>query len=104
MRDRLVVEGADDVDQRVAARELREKLRRRPLALAERLAGKVDVADVGVRELLRIEELREVIEPLVGHLDDADVRLHAGAVRTGLRVALRDRVEHRSSCRSAESR
>ena len=33
----------------------------------------VDVGDVGVDDLLRLEDLGQPVEPLVGHLDDADV-------------------------------
>ena len=91
--DGLVGEGADDVDEGVAAGELCEELRGRALAVAEGLAGEVDVADVGEGELLRVEELRELVEAFVGDLDDADVGLDAGAVRARLRVALRDGVE-----------
>ena len=66
---------------------------RRALAVAEGLAGEVDVADVGEGELLGLEDLRERVEAGVRHLDDADVRLDAGAVRAGLGVAPRDGVE-----------
>ena len=56
-------------------------------------AGQVDVGDVGLHDLLRLEHLGEPVEPLVGHLDDADVELRA-AVAAGLGVAARQRVEH----------
>ena len=52
----------------------------------------VDVGDVGLDDLLRLEDLGEPVEPLVGHLDDADVELHpAEAARLG--VAAGERVE-----------
>jgi len=95
VRHRLILERAHNVDQRIAPRELRQELRRRPLPATERLARKVDVADIRERELLRVKYLREPVEPSVRHLNHADVRLDARTVRPGLRVALRDGVEYR---------
>ena len=38
-------------------------------------AGDVDELDGGRDDLLRLDDLGERVEPRVGHLDDADVRL-----------------------------
>ena len=39
--------------------------------------GQVDVRDVGLDDLLRLEDLGEAVEPRVGHLDHPDVELQA---------------------------
>ena len=54
---------------------------------------KVHVGDVGVDDLLGLEHVGELVEPVVGHLDDADVELEP-AVAAGLGMAAGERVEH----------
>ena len=58
----------------------------------ERRRGQVDVGHVGRHLALGLEQLGEPGQPLVGHLDDADVDGHA-AEAAGLGVAPGERVE-----------
>ena len=106
MRVVRVLERADDVEQRVGVAEPREMLGRQllrpdvPLGRGGR-RRQVDVGDVGLDDLLRLEDLGEPVEPLVGHLDDADVELHA-AEAAGLGVAAGERVEDGRLARSGK--
>ena len=107
MRVGRVLERADDVEQRVRVAEPGEVLGRQVLrpdvALRRgRRRGQVDVGDVGLDDLLRLEDLGEPVEPLVGHLDDADVELHP-AEPAGLGVAPGQRVEDGRLARSGKT-
>ena len=78
VRQRRILERPDDVEQRVGLAQPGEVLGRQLLgpdvALGRRRRRRqVDVGDVGVDDLLRLEDLGEPVEPGVGHLDDADV-------------------------------
>ena len=101
-----VLERADDVEQRVRLAEPGEVLGRQLLgpdvALGRGRRGRqVDVGDVGLDDLLRLEDRGQPVEPLVGHLDDADVELHA-AEPAGLGVAPGQRVEDGRLARSGK--
>ena len=70
-----IVEGAGDVEERVGVADQGEDVRvDRALARRTGRDGDVDVGDVGVGRLLRVEERRQPVDALVGHLHDADVR------------------------------
>ena len=97
MRIGRVLEGADDVEQRVRIAQPGEVVGRQLLgpdvALGRRRRRRqVDVGDVGVDDLLRLEDPGQRVEPVVGDLDDADVEGHP-AVAAGLGVAAGQRVE-----------
>ena len=96
-RKRWVVEGTHDMDERVRLPQAGEMLGRQLLRSDVALAGcgwrgQVDVGDVGVDDLLGLEDLGQLAEPVVRHLDDADVELHA-AEAAGFGVPSRQRVE-----------
>ena len=87
---RVVLERPDDVEQRVRLAEPGEVLGGQLLgpdaALRRgRRGGQVDVGDVGVDDLLGLEDLGQAVQALVGHLDDADVELHARRSRRSRR-------------------
>ncbi len=93
-----VLERTDDVEERVGLAQPREMIGRQllrpdPPLGGRRRRGEVDVRDVGLDDLLRLEDLGEPVEPVVGDLDDADVQRHA-TVPARLRVAARQRVEN----------
>ena len=103
---RRVVPGPDDVDERVGLAEPRHVLGGQLVGAdsALRRCGRrrqVDVGDVRLDDLLRLEHLGELVEARVGHLDHADVQLE-GAVAAGLGVAARERVEHGGLARAGE--
>ena len=92
-----VLERAHDVEQRVAVAQPGEVVGRQLLgpdpALGRgRRRGQVDVGHVGLDDLLGLEDLGQAVEPLVGHLDDADVEGDP-AVAAGLGVATGQGVE-----------
>ncbi len=78
--DVLVLEGADDLADRVGLADVREELVAQALTLAGAPddARDVDEVDGGGEDLLRGEDLRELGQPRVGDADDADVRLDGG--------------------------
>ena len=96
MRDVRVFKAADDVNDRVAAADVREELVAEPLALRRALdkACNVDELDDGGRELLGVVLVAQPFEPLVRHGHDADVRVD-GAERVVVRgdTRVRDGVE-----------
>jgi hypothetical protein len=75
--DVLVVEAADDVDDRIGLADVGEELVAEALALrrAGDEPGDVDELDNRRDDPLRLDDRREGAEPRVGQLDDADVRL-----------------------------
>jgi hypothetical protein len=94
-RDRRVIEGTRDVEQRIGIANEGQQVRV-DRALARRAGGDGDihVRDVGVGRLLRIEQRREPVDPLVGNLDDADVGRRAPAGESaGLGMAAGERIE-----------
>ena len=108
VRDGRVLERADDVEQRVGVAQPREVVGRQLLGpdVALGRGGRrrqVDVGDVGLDDLLRLEDLGQRVEPRVGHLDDADVEGDA-AVAAGLGVAAGQRVEDGRLARSRQAR
>ena len=97
MRVGRILERADDVEQRIGVAQPREVVGRQLLGPDAALGrggrrGQVDVRDVGLDDLLRLEDLGEPVEALVGDLDDADVERDP-AVAAGLGVAAGQRVE-----------
>ena len=78
VHDVLVVEAAHDVDNGVRAADVLEELVAEPRALARALDKTRDVheLDDGGRLLVRVVHLGELVEPLVRHGDDADIRLN----------------------------
>jgi hypothetical protein len=93
-----VVEGPHHVHDRVHLADVREELVAQSLALgcARDQAGDVHELDCRRNDLLRSIDLRELCEPQVGHLDDADVGLD-GAERIVFRCDARfgQRIEQR---------
>ena len=97
VRVRRVLERPDDVEQRVRVAQPGEVVGRQLLGPdvafgRGRRRRQVDVGDVGLDDLLRLEDAGQRVEPIVRDLDDADVQGHA-AVATGLGVAASQRVE-----------
>ena len=97
MRVGRILERADDVEQRVGVAQAREVVGRQLLgpdaALGRgRRRGQVDVRDVGLDDLLGLEDLGQPVEARVGDLDDADVERDP-AVAAGLGVAAGQGVE-----------
>ena len=106
VRDGRILERADHVEQRVGLAQPRQVLGRQLLGADPALGRgrrrrQVDVGDVGVDDLLRLEDLGQPVEPLVRDLDDADVELDA-AVAAGLGVAAGQRVEDGRLARAGE--
>ena len=106
MRVGRVLEGADDVEQRVRVAQPREVVGRQLLgpdvALGRgRRRGQVGVGDVGLDDLLGLEDGGQRVEPLVGDLDDADVEGDP-AVAAGLGVAPGQGVEDGGLARSGK--
>ena len=106
MRVGRVLEGADDVEQRVGVAQAREVVGRQLLgpdvALGRgRRRGQVGVGDVGLDDLLGLEDRGQRVEPRVGHLDDADVEGDP-AVAAGLGVAPGQGVEDGGLARSGK--
>ena len=97
MRVRRILERPDDVEERVRVAESGEVVGRQLLgpdvALRRgRRRRQVDVGDVGLDDLLGLEDLGQPVEAVVGDLDDADVEGDP-AVAAGLGVAAGERVE-----------
>ena len=97
VRIRRILEGADDVEQRVGVPQPRQVLGRQLLgphaALARRRrCGQVDVGDVGLDDLLGLEDRGELVQALVGDLHDPHVEGQP-AEASGLGVAPGERVE-----------
>src|SRR6185295_4284767 len=89
VRHGRVAERAHDVDQCVGGPKVAELLRADALSCLRRVAGhtacdawretEIAVGDLRVRRLLRFVHRRELVDPVVGHFRDADVRLTFGA-------------------------
>ena len=96
VRDVRVLKATDNVDDRVAAADVREELVAETLAFRRALdeACDVDELDDGGRELLGVVLVAQPFEPLVRHGHDADVRVD-GAERVVVRgdTRVRDGVE-----------
>ena len=106
MRVRRVLEGADHVEQRVGVAQPRQVVGRQLLGADVPLGRRrgrrqVHVRDVGLHDLLRLEDRGQPVEPVVGHLDDADVEGDA-AVAAGLGMAAGERVEDGRLARSGK--
>ena len=89
---------ADDVDERVGLADVREELVAEALALvrAGDEAGDVVEGDRVPDDLARADDLRDLLEALVDHGHDGDVRLdRRERVVGGLRAGLGERVEQR---------
>lgn len=78
--DVLVLEGADDLADRVGLADVREELVAQALTLrrAPDDAGDVDEVHRGRQELLGVEDLRELVEARVRDADHSDVGLDRG--------------------------
>jgi hypothetical protein len=97
VRHGRVFEGPDDVQQRVGLAQSGQLVGRQlfgpdPAFGRRRRRRQVEVGDVGVDDLLGLEDLGQPVQPLVGDLDRPDVQFHA-AVAAGLGVAPGERVE-----------
>src|SRR2546421_11656635 len=58
--------------------------------------AEIAVGDLGIGRLLRLEEDRALVDALVGHLRDADVRLRLRpGERAGRRMSTREQIEER---------
>ena len=97
MRVGRILECPDHVEQGIRVAQPGEviggQLFRADVALGRRRRRRhVHVGDVGLDDLLRLEDGREGVEARVGHLDHPDVEGHP-AVAAGLGVASGERVE-----------
>ncbi len=106
MRRRGILECAHDMEQGVRVAQPGEVLGGQLLGpdVALGRGGRrrqVGVGDVGLDDLLRLEDRGEALEPRVGDLDDADVELHP-AESAGLGVAPGQRVEDGGLTRSGK--
>jgi hypothetical protein len=99
VHDVRVLEAADHVEDRVDLADVGEELVAEPLALARAAHDARDVDDADHRgdDLLALDVLEDLLEVLVRHRDDADVRLDR-AERVVLRCGAdrRQRVEQRA--------
>ena len=77
VHDVVVGEATDDLGDRVGLADVREELVAEPLTLAGAAhdAGDVDERDRGGKDPLRTEHLGELLEPRIGQVHHADVRL-----------------------------
>ena len=98
MSDVGVFKAAHDMDDRVAAADVGQKLVSEALALRRTLdeARDVNKLDDGGRKLLGVVLVAQPLEPLVRHRNDADVRVD-GAERVVVRrdTRVRDGIEKR---------
>ena len=107
VRDGGILERADHVEQRIGVPQPREVIGRQLLgpdvALGRRRGrGQVHVRDVGLDDLLRLEDAGQRVQPGIGDLDDPDVQGDA-AVPAGLGVAPGERVEDGRLARSGKT-
>src|SRR3546814_9248223 len=74
MLDVVILEAAQDVDDRVDLTDVAEELVAQPLALARAAhqPGDVDEAELGFDNLGRAGDLGELVEPRIGDRDVAD--------------------------------
>ena len=99
VRHGRIIEGPDDVQQCIGLAQSRQLIGRQLLGSDSpfgrgRRRRQVEVRDVGVDDLLGLEDLGQPTEPLVWDLDGPDVQLHS-AVAAGLSVASGKRIENR---------
>src|ERR1019366_2963726 len=73
VRNRIVFKRAENVNERVHLAQMADVGRLFQRVLAD--GADVYILDRGVGQLLRLIERGQLVEPLVGHLGDADVRL-----------------------------
>ena len=107
MRVRRVLERADHVQQGIGVPQPREVFGRQLLGAdvalgRRRWRGQVHVGHVGMDDLLRLEDLGQPVESLVGDLDDAHVHGDP-AVAAGLGMTSRQRVEDRGLARPGKA-
>ncbi len=97
--DVVVLETAQDMDDRVDLADVAEELVAQPLALgrAAHQPGDVDEAQLRLDDLGRSRDLRQLVQSRIGHRDVADVRLDRAEriIRRLRRRRLRQRVEQR---------
>ncbi len=104
--DVVVDERPQDEHDRVDLADVGEELVAEALTLAGALdeAADVDDLDRGVHDVLRLRHRGEAVEPLVGHLGDADVRVLGGErVRRGERATAGECVVQRTLARVGET-
>ncbi len=92
-----VLEGPDDMEQGVRVTQpgkmVGRQLLRADMTLGRwRQSGQIDVRDVGLDDLLRLEHTGQDVEARIGNLDDPDIEGDA-AVAAGLGVATGEGVE-----------
>ena len=104
VRYRVVPEKADHLNQGVVVLHGGEKTGGELRSAAGSLlqSGHVDELDAGVHGALRGEERRASIEPLIGHLHDAEVRVRLRH-RGGVEMSFRDRLKERRLARKRKS-
>ena len=98
MRDVVVLEAAQHVDDRVRLADVGQKLVAQPLAFGRALdqTGYIDDLDRRGDDFLRVVYFREVHDPLVGHRDDPDVGFYRTERKIRrLRLGVRQTVEQR---------
>ena len=104
--DVVVDERPEHEDDRVDLADVGEELVAEPFTLARPLDEATDVDDLdgGVDDVLRLRHRGEAIEPVVGDLGDADVRILRGErVRGGERTTTGECVVQRTLARVGEA-
>ena len=94
MRDGIVLEGAQNMDERIDVAQTGEEVGLFEGFLAD--GGDIDVFDGGVGGLLWGIESGELVEALVGHACDTDVGLARVGVAVLLKPRAREDLEQRS--------
>ena len=106
MRHRRVIESPDHVQQRVGFPQSSQLVGRQLLGSdaafgRSRRRRQIEVGDVGLDDLLRLEDLGQRNQSVVGNLDRADVQFHA-TITAGLGVAAGESVEDRGLPRAGK--
>ena len=99
MDDVVVLKAADHMDDGVHFPDVGKELVAEPLAFGRALdeAGDVDEFDGSRHHAFRVVQLRQKIEALIRHRDDAHVGLDgAERIVRGLRPRVRDGIEQRA--------
>src|SRR3546814_9938587 len=89
MLDVVILEAAQDVDDRVDLTDVAEELVAQPLALARAAhqPGDVDEAALGFDNLGRAGDLGELVEPRIGDRDVARSEEHTSELQSLMRVS-----------------
>ncbi|MBT9148907.1 MAG: hypothetical protein DDT28_00325 [Dehalococcoidia bacterium] len=98
MRDALIGEGSNHVDESVYLAELSQELPPQPLSPAKSFgrSSDIEIPHLGGNDTLRLENRGEVFQPRVRHLHHPDVRARpARRIGSHFRLAPSQRIEDR---------